>query len=153
VIDFGLARILQTSGFTTATSKGTWRYWAPERLHDVEGIQQITTATDVYAFSMAVVEVSISILLFFPSKKLSVKIQIFTGRIPFPHIKNDAAVVITVIQGGRPQRDRCLQVTDDIWKMLERCWDADPKRRPSMANVACFLGWKLTSPAGQLARY
>lgn len=84
MIDFGLARILRTSGFTTATSKGTWRYWAPERLHDVEGIQQITTATDVYAFSMAVVEVSISILLFFLSKTLSSENTDLHWSYPFP---------------------------------------------------------------------
>jgi serine/threonine protein kinase len=127
IIDFGLARILQESGFTTATSKGTWRFWAPEIMNDEHGIQRVTTATDVYAFAMTV-------------------IQIFTGHLPFSHIKSDAKVVLTVITGGRPQRGHCPQITDDIWGILETCWDVDPTRRPSMARLSEFFNLKSTLP-------
>jgi len=131
--DFGQARILHMPGFTTKTSQATWRYWAPEMMGDDDAIQRVTTATDVYAFAMTVVE-------------------IFTGRIPFWYIRNDVRVVLIVTNGGRPQHSRCPMITHDIWRVLEACWDADPKRRPSMISVSRFFNSKLNSPAGQLAR-
>jgi len=134
IIDFGLARILHESGFTTGTSKGTWRFWAPEMMNDENGIQRVTTATDVYAFAMTVV-------------------QILTGFLPFRHIRSDAKIVLTVITGGRPLREHCPQITNDIWEVLEACWDADPNKRPSMDSLAHFFSSKSTSPTGQFDRY
>jgi len=133
IIDFGLARILYESGFTTGTSKGTWRFWAPEMINDEEGIQRVTTATDVYAFAMTV-------------------IQIFTGLLPFPHISSDAKVVIIVSKGGRPLREHCPQITNDIWRLLEQCWNIDPKQRPSMASLDDFFKLKATPPTAQFGR-
>lgn len=60
--DFGLSRILHTSGFTTDTASGTLRYLAPELFSisaegEDEPIPRVTIPTDVWAFAMTVVEV------------------------------------------------------------------------------------------------
>lgn len=116
--DFGQARILQASGFTTNTQSGTWRYMAPELLASEEElvIEKVTTASDVYAFAMTVVE-------------------IFTGRAPFSHIRNDAKVVMEVLIGRRPAREDCEQIDDSLWLILEKSWNPDPVQRPSMASI------------------
>jgi serine/threonine protein kinase len=55
--DFGISRILQISGFTMTTTAGTWRFMAPELLEaEDEPITQVTASTDVWAFSMIVLE-------------------------------------------------------------------------------------------------
>lgn len=62
--DFGLSRILQTSGFTTNTPAGTSRFMAPELISsedgDEESIPKVTKASDVYAYAMTVLEVQTS---------------------------------------------------------------------------------------------
>jgi len=154
ISDFGLARILNASGFTTKSASGTWRYTAPVEIctelvelcteeeynpsttqewrwkapellavclnEEEDSIPRLTAATDVYAFAMTVIE-------------------IFTQSIPFSQIKRDASVIHFVMSGGRPKREHCRQINDEIWMMLERCWDADPNQRPSMAALHTFF--------------
>jgi len=130
--DFGLSRILEVSGFTTTTASGTIRWLAYELLVAEERpIPRVTKATDVWAFAMTVIE-------------------ILTARIPFLHLKSDASVVLFVTSGGRPLRHHSPQINDQIWAMLERCWNIDPTQRPSMAILAHFFASQLTSPSQQL---
>jgi serine/threonine protein kinase len=62
IADFGLSRILETSGFTTKSVAGTSRWMAYELIapeeEDEDCPPQLTTATDVWAFAMTVIEVS-----------------------------------------------------------------------------------------------
>jgi serine/threonine protein kinase len=124
--DFGLSIILQTSGFTTKTASGTMRYMAPElySICDEENedpIPRVTMATDVWAFAMTIIE-------------------IFTESIPFSHTANDASIILYVKAGGRPKRDGCPSVNDQIWSVLERCWDVEASRRPSTNTLSRFFG-------------
>lgn len=75
-------------------------------------------AADVFAFGMFALEV-------------------FTGKIPFGELKNEA-VVYRVSRGVRPEMPRNAQavgLTDDVWTLLESCWQQDPQKRPSMEEV------------------
>ena len=75
-------------------------------------------AADVFAFGMFVVEV-------------------FTGKMPFEEQKNEA-VLLRISRGGRPEMPENAQavgLTGEIWKLLERCWQQNPKKRPTMAEV------------------
>jgi serine/threonine protein kinase len=60
ITDFGLSRVLDTPGFTTAAS-GTLRYMPPElaKIYEEESMTQVTEATDVWEFSMTALEVRI----------------------------------------------------------------------------------------------
>jgi serine/threonine protein kinase len=62
ITDFGLARILEASGFTTKSVGGTCRWMAYELIapsdeEEEEVIPQVTVATDIWAFGMTVLEV------------------------------------------------------------------------------------------------
>lgn len=63
ISDFGLARIPMQSGFTTKAAGGTYRWLAHELVFpddddsDEEPVLQATTATDVWAFAMTILEV------------------------------------------------------------------------------------------------
>jgi serine/threonine protein kinase len=62
IADFGLSRILGESGFTTKSVSGTYRWMAPELLApEGEYVPQVTTASDVWAFGMTVLEVRFSV--------------------------------------------------------------------------------------------
>jgi serine/threonine protein kinase len=71
IADFGLARILGESGFTTKTVGGTYRWMAPELLAPEllapEGVcaPQVTVASDVWAFGMTGLEVRLPVFLIF----------------------------------------------------------------------------------------
>lgn len=63
LVDFGLARILGESGFTTKSASSTFRFMSPELIPRGEqaemSVPRVTEATDIWAFSMFVIEVSI----------------------------------------------------------------------------------------------
>jgi len=87
--DFGLARILHESGFTTVTTHVTWQFTAPELLVTAKDEPiPVTEASDVWAFAMTVVEV-------------------LTGCLPFPNIKNQIYLFLSVTQGRHPDRQDC----------------------------------------------
>jgi serine/threonine protein kinase len=72
VTDFGLARALQVTGLTTpALLSGTLRYQAPELMpadKEDEPNPRVTKETDVWSFSMTVIEVRISRSQFFATE-------------------------------------------------------------------------------------
>jgi hypothetical protein len=76
-------------------------------------------------------------LIFLKRKKKL--LQIYTGNIPFSNIKSDPAVILFVAKGGRPQRQDCPDMPSELWALLERCWDAEPSSRPTMAQVHKLL--------------
>jgi serine/threonine protein kinase len=63
--DFGLARTLETSGFTTESVCGTCRWMAYELIapceEEEESVPRVTVATDIWAFGMTVLEVGSSL--------------------------------------------------------------------------------------------
>ncbi|KAM6494682.1 DHS-like NAD/FAD-binding domain containing protein [Amanita muscaria] len=74
-----------------------------------------TRASDMYAYAMT-------------------SYEILSGKIPFESVLNDAAVLLKVIRGQRPERvDPCDH--DEIWDIIIRCWAQEPENRPSAAEV------------------
>jgi cyclophilin family peptidyl-prolyl cis-trans isomerase len=73
---------------------------------------------DVFAFAMLAVEV-------------------FSGRVPFGNMKNES-VVIQIASGKRPAKPQAaeqLGLTAEMWKFIEKCWNANPSKRPTIDEV------------------
>ncbi|KAJ7827002.1 kinase-like domain-containing protein [Mycena olivaceomarginata] len=118
VADFGLASIAEavTLRFTHSTASpkgGTARYQAPELLST-----EIPNhfGSDVYAFG-------------------SVCYEILIGKAPFFEISRDITVTIKVLEGLRPSRPDTVPVDDDLWRLLQDCWQATPSDRPNISQV------------------
>src|ERR1700760_3897460 len=48
--------------------------------------------------------------------------QVFTGAVPFNnHIP--AAAVLAIMGGTRPSRPTRSDFTDELWTLMQRCWD------------------------------
>ena len=57
-----------------------------------------------------------------------------TGRHPFEYITDDAEVIPFVLGSKIPRRTPVFG-NDGLWQFLERCWQEDPLKRPTMALV------------------
>lgn len=69
----------------------------------------------------------------------SICFQIFSGHVPF-HDRQETAAVITVITTNeRPLRPVHQELSDQLWEMIEKCWQKDPLQRPTIREVDEFL--------------
>jgi len=67
-----------------------------------------------------------------------VSTQVFTGAFPFGnHLFSVAALVI--MKGRRLPRPTHPTFTDDLWALVQRCWDQDPRSRPEAPEVLKIL--------------
>ncbi|EDR06697.1 uncharacterized protein LACBIDRAFT_299795 [Laccaria bicolor S238N-H82] len=127
--DFGLsnhvdAEILTWTSESSANTGRTVRWQAPELFNPENGKSKSTKETDVYAFSCVCYE-------------------IFTCQVPFHEIPRDFTVMMKVMEGKRPSRPAKNSVpfvewglTDSMWRLMEQCWDRDPKNRPTMSSIS-----------------
>ena len=68
----------------------------------------------------------------------------FTLEKPFHELKTDGQVIMAKVFGrkypSRPIDFRAsIELPDQLWNILENCWDFDPARRPTMTTVLCCL--------------
>ena len=124
--DFGLLTIIsETTNLAVPSSSfvhgGTYRWMSPE-LFALDkfglGYSHRTKHSDCYAFGMVIFEV-------------------LSGELPFSCYL-DYAVIVKVLAGERPERPQGLEgmwLTDDIWSVLEHCWEPVPGNRPSVPEV------------------
>jgi len=129
----------RTTASSSSKSIGTMRWMSPERLDPEQFVFEdgrATKASDCYALGMVILEV-------------------LTGQCPFPH-DSSPVVMRKIINGERPERPRggeAVWVTDDLWKMLERCWSPQPKLRPTAEAILehlerASIAWKPLPPIG-----
>ena len=145
ICDYGLSPIISNPMFTVAATPGaagSSRWLAPEII-DPPGKANSKPPTasksaDVFAFAMLAVEV-------------------FTGKVPFGSMKNES-VVIHIANGKRPAKPQAagqLGLTADMWKFIERCWTANPSKRPTINEVVStwegFVNGYVVSSSGPFA--
>ncbi|CAE6531696.1 unnamed protein product [Rhizoctonia solani] len=129
--DFGLSKIVaEEEGMDVASTSlenaGSSRWMAPE-LFQVDtntSSSGVTSASDVWSFGMLCLEV-------------------LTGQPPFyPKHRIDGQVIATLIQGNLPERPEpqeamCQRgLSDEMWKLMNRCWEWKPTARPEMRTLA-----------------
>jgi serine/threonine protein kinase len=152
--DFGLAtardsKSIAMTYMTTHKATGTLRWQAPELFPDM-GNQEAdnneghnTTASDVYAYGLVCHEVNQDIedRFFYVTERAW---QMFSEDYPFPDISSDFQVMYAVKRGRRPTRptkkkSQTRGLNDDVWNIIEACWNQDPNMRPSASKVVEYL--------------
>jgi serine/threonine protein kinase len=115
-----IEEVTEKSASATLTTSGSARWLAPELIEGV--ITSPTKAADTYSYAMAILE-------------------LLTGKHPFAHRRRDASVIHDVVVLKRtPPRPKVLPwLTDDLWKLLQECWLADPTSRPSMIQISVSM--------------
>ncbi|KAL5514114.1 hypothetical protein ACEPAG_2875 [Sanghuangporus baumii] len=124
--DFGLSKVMENvTGVQITHTSGiseSYRWSAPELCSDP---YILTTASDVFAFAMTVIE-------------------LMTGEAPYSHIKRNSEVLIKMGGGERPLRPEGTEIIergldDKLWNLLIRCWAADLAERPTIHEVITEL--------------
>jgi hypothetical protein len=64
--------------------------------------------------------------------------QVLTGRPPFSDMTKIAGMC-AMVKGARPSRPDHHEISDRIWRVVERCWHAVPSRRASAEEVVELL--------------
>ena len=138
IADFGLATLTQDldSVQSAYCQRGAPRWTAPEVLDG----GPFSKEADIFSFAMVMIEVRRRL----PTvcRTLAhchfVSIQIFTGAIPFIEISTNAAM-FAIEQGKRPPRPTHPTFTENLWMLMQRCWDQDPHLRPEVSEVLQVL--------------
>lgn len=119
ICDFGQARIfpehfINTIKINISGDIGTPWYIPPEILRGDDDVSYEPKFVDVYQFAIVVYE-------------------IITEKMPYPNTINIFRIVQKVIRGYRPQKTD--DFTDQMWSLLESCWNENPKKRPSFEMI------------------
>ena len=72
--------------------------------------------------------------------------------VPFSN-HNSPAATLAILSGKRPQRPTRAELTDGLWKLMNRCWNKDRHNRPLMLEVLLALHSRIrerTHPRAQL---
>jgi len=111
VADFGIAKFKQSTYLNTTKGNGTPAYMAPESF----GSDRISEKADVYSLGMILWEC-------------------WTGNSPWKEVEIPFQVVMLVgVEKKRPEiPSDCPR---QLASLIQRCWDDDPHRRPSCAEV------------------
>ncbi|KAL4078967.1 kinase-like domain-containing protein [Scleroderma yunnanense] len=118
--DFGFSHLAAAS-FSLAIEQrqgGSLCWMAPEYLKADDFT--MTTAGDVWAFGMTVLE-------------------LFTRKHPFDHLKGIGVVlnhILYNLEWERPSSDAsCSRLTDEWWNVCLSCWNRDPSQRTPISSV------------------
>ncbi|KAG9284116.1 hypothetical protein G9A89_022890 [Geosiphon pyriformis] len=115
--DLGLCQSVNheatTTTITTEEKKifGVIPYIPPEVLRG----EKFTTAGDIYSLGMLLWELS-------------------TGKPPFHDCPHDEILIMAILNGQRPNITSPL-IPPSIRKLIKKCWDANPKNRPTAIEV------------------
>ncbi|KIO15650.1 hypothetical protein M407DRAFT_34769 [Tulasnella calospora MUT 4182] len=118
--DFGLTKSTYAQTSTALKGAGTLRWQSPELWNN----EPRTFASDVYAFSMTIVEV-------------------FTSLPPFSHLENGVAVMMAVYQRDERPGKSPLELNgvsyENAWQVAEACWPKIPEARISISEAFHLL--------------
>lgn len=140
IADFGLTSLLRHSSISISMTPSAWggsyRWMAPELF---DGKSRPSRESDIYALGMVIYEVCQRI-----PQKICLKgplSQVFAHEQPFSHICSHAVPVL-VLAGERPSRltnRDILGLSEEVWMLMEKCWNQVPSARPHAADILVLL--------------
>nr|CAB3460654.1 unnamed protein product [Digitaria exilis] len=123
IADFGVARLEAANPSDMTGETGTLGYMAPEVLNG----NPYNRKCDVYSFGICLWE-------------------IYCCDMPYPDLSFSEVTSAVVRQNLRPDIPRCCP--SSLANVMKRCWDANPDKRPEMAEVVSMLEAIDTSKGG-----
>ncbi|CAE6351415.1 unnamed protein product [Rhizoctonia solani] len=124
IADFGLSRLVMefSTGLTTSSSRGSYRWMAPELFGGVDNhvLVLITTASDVWAFGCLCLE-------------------IILGVIPWASFRSDAAIMLAVVKNRLSPPLPSSTGNTSLGHIIKHCWMYEPSQRPSMLQLVDAL--------------
>uniref|UniRef100_A0A0D9Y045 non-specific serine/threonine protein kinase n=1 Tax=Leersia perrieri TaxID=77586 RepID=A0A0D9Y045_9ORYZ len=123
IADFGVARVEASNPHDMTGETGTLGYMAPEVL---EGLPY-NRKCDLYSFGICLWE-------------------IYCCDMPYPELSFSDVSSAVVHQNLRPEIPQCCP--SSLANVMKRCWDANPDKRPEMAEVVSMLEVIDTSKGG-----
>ncbi|KAJ6121556.1 hypothetical protein N7512_004021 [Penicillium capsulatum] len=138
-VDFGAAKIIARSGRTVApmdnpvpgpkdaqianqrknqkTTTGTPMYMSPEVIRgDTSNLVNRQGAVDIWSLGCVILEMA-------------------TGRRPWSSLDNEWAIMYNIAQGNQPSLPSCDQLSEVGTDFLRRCFECDPLRRSTAAEL------------------
>jgi serine/threonine protein kinase len=117
LIDLGLGKTAETTSMmqgATDHCQGTYHWMAPEMMdpNKDDGKFHWSKKTDIYALGI-------------------IMWQLFTGEMPYAEIKMPQKLIKGVVDGNRPSLEN-VKVSSHLVGLMQKCWDADDKQRPSI---------------------
>jgi hypothetical protein len=107
-----------------------------------------SNSADIYAFAMVVIEIFTGRLIR-PSICVFVHIpESFPGAPPFAKVQSETKVIQKALAGERPKwpgGHQMIGMTDDVWKIVNACWDQDPRSRLPAFKVVNGLKEAITA--------
>ncbi|EXX65266.1 kinase-like domain-containing protein [Rhizophagus irregularis DAOM 181602=DAOM 197198] len=117
ISDFGLCQPANiSSSIKSSGIYGVIPYIAPEIFLG----RQYTPASDIY---------SLGIIMW----------VIYSFEEPFNNRNHDATLILDIIRGLRPEISPKMGISKYIMDLMEKCWDSDPKNRPTAQQIITTL--------------
>ncbi|RHZ87728.1 hypothetical protein Glove_31g30 [Diversispora epigaea] len=124
ISDFGLCK-QENQKSKTEKIFGVLPYIAPEVLSG----EEYTMASDIYSFGI-------------------IAYELITGYPPYYKIPHNSDLALKICQGLRPKIPS--EVSKIMTRLIEECWDADPKKRPTSKQLFTILNkWSMSSAFGK----
>jgi serine/threonine protein kinase len=134
IADFGftVTQNLDSVGNTKAAHGFTLSWTAPEILK--EGV--VSQKADIFSFAMVMIEVrhdrsTISTTL---AQCHSTPFQVYTGANPFGD-SSTRDVMESILRGRHPERPTHPTFTEDLWSLVQRCWNHAEGLLPPASEV------------------
>ncbi|RHZ84445.1 hypothetical protein Glove_81g23 [Diversispora epigaea] len=121
ISDFGLCK-QENQKSKTEKIFGVLPYIAPEVLSG----EEYTMASDIYSFGI-------------------IAYELITGYPPYYKIPHNRNLALKICQGSRPKIPS--EVPKIMVRLIEECWDADPKKRPTSKQLFTIINKWLMSKA------
>ncbi|KAG1740777.1 kinase-like domain-containing protein, partial [Suillus paluster] len=132
VADFGLCTLVSESvaqSATTSNGMGALIYKAPELLDSAKSESNMKTLkSDIYAFACVCYE-------------------IFDGHPRFSEM-SVPQLITAVVNDERPSRPVALQLDDDMWNLMNQCWQKNSASRPCAIDIVQCLQSMDTNAGG-----
>ena len=139
IADFGLATLAENpcSIKSLLGQRGYSPQWAAPEVLDKGGYSK---EADIFSFAMVMIGVRHRRPTMCRTlvDRCSVSTQIFTGNTPFGN-SGLSVVVLEITQGNRPPRPTHQGLTEDLWVLMQFCWDHNPRVRLRVSEVLQVL--------------